>query len=274
MSTNSRQPDEKQGVTQLAGQNGPERPMSLACLDESLHAVRQELPEEKCERLEQLAQQANEAHDLAKEAAIRFCRHSVEAGMALLEAQELCPKRTWGAWLKKHFDGSRSTAYRYMQQAKDAVALKGFVSVLTQNPSEELSRLFTRALKRLVGRQRTASIACDEMPGDAQAEVGLVISQGQPVETVAGSRTMEVVQSAALSPSPETLPLRSADGDPLTTIIVLLDELLTALRLAIESGQSLDYGQFVLDELERIRGDVDVCRLLVRDAHLGAPAPI
>ena len=46
-----------------------------------------------------------------------------------------------------------------------------------------------------------------------------------------------------------------------------MDELLATLGRAIESGQWLDYGPYVLDELARIRGDLDACRLLLCDGR-------
>jgi hypothetical protein len=261
MSTNSRQPNENQEVNQPVSQNAPDKP-TLPVPRETLPVGREELSEEKRKRLNELAERANMAHDQAKDAAVRFCRHSIEAGLALLEAQQLCPKRMWGAWLKKHFDGSRSTAYRYMDQAKDAATLGGSVPNLTQNPSEDLSRLFTRALKRIAERQRAASIDCGEMPSSAETDAGTL------------PPTMGVETSAALSPSIDNSLPSSADEDLLAKASALFDELLDVLRRAMESGQALGYGQFVLDELERLRGDLDVCRLLIRDAHLGTGARV
>jgi hypothetical protein len=180
MSTDSRQPNENQEVNQPVSQNPPENP-KLPVPRAAMPASHEELSEEKRKRLEELAERANAAHDLAKDAAIRFCRHSIEAGMALL------------------------------------------VYCTAQS-------------------ETTTSSAFEE------------------------ERTL-VVEAAA--------PPRLSDhGDLLAKASSLFNELLAVLRQATESGQALDYGQFVLDELERLRGDLDVCRLLIRDAHLGASTPV
>lgn len=125
MSTTSRQPDEKQPGAETACPSGGERANLPACRPASPPAKPRELTEDERERLEQLALRANLAHDLAEKAALQFCRHSIEAGMALLEAQDLCPEKTWLAWLADHFDGSARTAQRYMQQANTVISLGG-----------------------------------------------------------------------------------------------------------------------------------------------------
>ncbi|HQU43307.1 MAG: hypothetical protein B7Z73_01140 [Planctomycetia bacterium 21-64-5] len=247
MSTTSRQAAENQAGAKLPGPSGGARPNLPARREAPLPANRGELSEEKRVRLEQLAMRANLAHDLAKKAAVQFCRHSVEAGMALMEAQDLCPEGAWLAWLADHFDGSARTAQRYMQQASEVILLGDSSAELTLNHPEELSRLFSGALKRLQ-RQRTAASARGQSP----AGVAVTHENGD-------------VAFVDHNSSPE-------GDDPLATIVALFDELLAALRRTIASGQWLDDGPFVRDELERIRGDVDVCRLIVCDARAAAAA--
>jgi hypothetical protein len=126
MSTASQQPDQNQTNTNPNWQNNVECPNLPARRADSPPAKREELSEDERQRLTQLFERANRAHDLAKDAAIKFCRHSVEAGMALLEAQELCPKGRWFTWLREHFEGSIRTAQRYMEQANDVLLLGGW----------------------------------------------------------------------------------------------------------------------------------------------------
>ena len=247
MSTTSRQPDEKQPGAETACPSGGERANLPACRPASPLAKPRELTEDDRERLEQLARRANLAHDLAQQAALQFCRHSIEAGMALLEAQDLCPEKTWLAWLADHFDGSARTAQRYMQQANELIIMGEDVTDLALHHPEELARLFSGALKRL-DRQRAAIPARSEKP------VGV---------SLAGDGG-HLHDAAADSPSDV--------DDPLATVVALFDELLAAMNRTIASGRWLDYGAFVLGELERIRGDVDACRLLVCDARAAASA--
>jgi hypothetical protein len=250
MSTDSRNPDENRDVNQPAGQNSAEQ-RNLPVPREALPPNREELSEEKRQRLEELAERANTAHNLAKDAAVRFCRHSIEAGMALLEAQGLCPKRAWGAWLADHFDWSERTAFRYMHEAKLALLMGGKMTDLAFFHPEELVRLMNKALYQ-IERQHAAAAASSEATTNPAVK----------------EESTPVVEAA------DAPPRLSDDGDLLAKASALFDELLAVLRRATESGQALDYGQFVLDELERIRGDLEVCRLLIRDAHLGASAAI
>lgn len=207
------------------------------------------LSAEELRRLAQLAEQANQAHELVRDAALRFCRHSVQAGMALLEARDLCPAKCWGAWLQDHFDGCPRTARRYMKQAKKLLLLgieRTDVSVL--HP-EDVSRLFDKAIRRIERQGATAAKS-----NEADAALVVTVARGQPVE----------INDGASPPS--------STDDPLVSVLALFDELMAALCDAIESGQQLGDGQFVLDELERIRSDVDACRLLLCDAR--GPAAI
>lgn len=252
MSTESRQTDENQNVNQSSSQHDLDHPILPARSDEPLPTNGDELSKDEWLRLEQLAEQANLSHNLAKDAALQFCKHSIEAGIALLEAHDLCPKGTWFAWLAEHFDGSIRTAQRYMQQANCVLPIGGDTTDLSRHHPEELTRLFSSALKRLE-RQRAAAAVHSESSAAVVAAEGI-------------TEAVDVVN--------DNPPSNISNGDPLTRVVALFDELLAALRLAIDSGQWLDYGEFVLDEMERIRGDVDVCRLLIRDAHLGSPAPI
>lgn len=249
MSTASQLPDENQINAQATGENGSDRANVPAPRGNSPPAQREDLSEEERQRLTQLFEQANMAHDLAKDGAMKFCRHSIEAGMALLQAQELCPKGAWFAWLRDHFDGSIRTAQRYIEQAKDVLLMGGGTTDLSCRPSEDVSQLFAVAMKR-IKRQRVAAIAHNEAEANA-------------------SSTEEAVEGHI---STNSLPLPVND-DPLAVIMALFDELLTALRRTVESGQKLDYGQFVLEELERIRADVDACRLLLCDARAPASIP-
>ena len=247
MSTTSRQSDEKPAGAETACPSGGEQANLPACRPALPPANPRELTEEERERLEQLARRANLAHDLAQQAALQFCRHSIEAGMALLEAQDLCPEKTWLAWLADHFDGSARTAQRYMQQANTVIALGGDATDLSHHHPGELSRLFSGALKRLERRRATAPVHAER-----PARIAVTRESGDGVKV------------------DHRLP--SEVDDPLATVVALFDELLAALNRTIASGRWLEYGAFVLGELERIRGDVDACRLLVCDARAAASA--
>jgi hypothetical protein len=251
MSIDPRQPNEKQEVNRPASQNPAEHP-NLPVPHEARPANREELSDETRQRLEQLAERAHAAHDLAKDAALRFCRHSIEAGMALLEAHNLCPKEIWSTWLVEHFDWSTRTVQRYMRQAKIVLLIGVKTTDLSFLPPEELSRLLEQGLKR-IERQHAAVLRRSESAAPSA-----------PVREIRE-------ESIAINVSPSR---PSTEGDWLAKASALFDELLTVVRRAMESGQGLDYGQFVLDELERIRGDLDVCRLLIRDAHLAASVSI
>ncbi|HEX7378805.1 MAG TPA: hypothetical protein VF278_16910 [Pirellulales bacterium] len=195
-----------------------------------------------------MADQANRAHELVKDAALRFCRHSVAAGMALLEAHDLCPAKSWGAWLQGHFDGSPRTAQRYMKQAKKLLLMGVKTTDLSFLHPEEVYRLFDKAIRRI---ERQGAVLAAAAAKTSEPDAGLVV-------TVAGDRSAEI--GAGRSPP---LPI----ADPLVPVLALFNELMAALCGAMESGQQLDYGELVLDELERIRRDVDACRLLLCDAH-------
>jgi hypothetical protein len=240
MSTDPQRPDDNQEAYEPIRQNGSDQGIPPSRPEEARPLKSEELSEGERQHLVELFCRANVAHDLAKDAAFRFCRHSVEAGAALLQAQDLCPKGTWLVWLADYFDGSARTAQRYMQQAKAALPIGGDATNLSYHPSEELPRLFVSAVLRLE-RQRAVAIAHDEMVDAAEEST-------RPVQVV--------------SDGPPSL---SSSGDPLTTVSALFDELFDALQRAIASGQRLDYGQFVLEELERIRADLEACRLLIND---------
>lgn len=78
----------------------------------------QDIPPD-AERLQQLAEQANEAHVKVGAAATNGLICALAAGQALIEAHRLCPRRKWTAWLAANFKASRWTANRYMAFAKE-----------------------------------------------------------------------------------------------------------------------------------------------------------
>lgn len=243
MSTEPQTPSKNQTADQGTTENAAIRGSVPAQREQPPAAIGERSPEEARRRLEQLASQANLAHELVKDAALRFCRHSVEAGMALLEAHDLCPAGTWGAWLKDHFDGSARTAQRYMKQAKTLLLLGVKTTDLSFFHPEEVSRVFDQAIRRIERQRATA-------PARSDGEANIVVA--------VANRPDEINKRA---PSP------LSSDDPLLMVLALFNELMAAICSAIESGQWLDYGQFVLDELERIRADVDACRMLLSDAR-------
>ncbi|HVA51079.1 MAG TPA: hypothetical protein VNH11_32360 [Pirellulales bacterium] len=68
--------------------------------------VRENRKLERETALAQLAEVANRAHDGVLKAAREAVMRALEAGRALVEAKEICPKGTWTAWLAGNFGGS------------------------------------------------------------------------------------------------------------------------------------------------------------------------
>ncbi len=68
--------------------------------------------------LEALAQQANEYHVKAKDAAETFIQAARCAGQALLKAKKIIGHGGWLAWLRNNFNASAATAEVYMNVAR------------------------------------------------------------------------------------------------------------------------------------------------------------
>ena len=204
-----------------------------------------ELSEADRERIKQLFDRANGAHGLAVKAARDLCQHMLDAGAALVEAKSLCPKGKWQEWLAAHFKASARTAQRYMHLAKLVQAIGEKTTFVSFSHPEELASSLSAALRRIQEQQRATTDP---------------FSETRNISAIADV-LVEIPQSAAayLAAPP------AKDDKSLAKIISLFDELDAALRRAIQSGQWLDYGQFVLDELERIRADLEACRLLIND---------
>lgn len=268
MSTEPRTPSNNEARTNLPAPSDRQLAKPPIVAETGPSKEKSDLSDNDREHLVQLFDRASAAHELAEQGASQFCKYCVEAGMALLEAHDLCPKKRWSAWLRDHFDGSERTAQRYMKQAK-TILMGGGTTALSLNPSEELSWQFTTALMRLERRRAAALPAASEPAKDTPAddcakaledEVSRVRSQASGGRT-ANDRA-QAVEGESVAPPPRP------DDNPLLAISALFDQLIAALGEVIESGQRLDYGQFVLDELKRLRDDVDACHTLLRDAHI------
>lgn len=96
------------------------------------------------ERLVQLAQRINEAHGRVPKALRYALICAYEAGQALLEAHDLCPKRKWLAWLRANFRFSRRTAARYVKFATECNRLGLNGTTLTQIPPNEASAVLKK----------------------------------------------------------------------------------------------------------------------------------
>lgn len=198
-----------------------------------------ELLADERQHLAQLFDRANVAHESAKQGALQFCRHSVVAGAALLEAQSLCPKRLWGAWLKDHFHGSARTAKRYMRQVKEML-VGGEMTDLSPCPSEELAWQFTAALARLERRR---------LADPAQGE--------QTAAAVPAGKPRQMLECASEPPPRDA-------GVTRKTILDLFDQLIAALRELIRFGKETAFERVALEELESVRQDVANCRGLIK----------
>lgn len=197
------------------------------------------------ERIKQLFERANGAHGLAVKAARDLCQHMLDAGAALLEAKALCPKGKWKQWLAAHFKASARTAQRYMHLAKLVLSIRGKTTSVSFCYPEELDSMLSGAIRKIEQQLRSTADASREsriIPAGLDALV---------------DRPRSAAAYLAAPPA--------KDDDSLAKVAALFDELNAALRRAIQSGEWLDYGPFVLEELERIRADLEACRLLISD---------
>ena len=70
-------------------------------------------------QLEEIMKEACEGHTAVLDANKRTKSGALESGAALLRAKALVPHGEWEECLKKHFNGSKRTAQRYMQVARE-----------------------------------------------------------------------------------------------------------------------------------------------------------
>lgn len=245
MSNDARQPEDNQNEQQGVRETNSESAKLPARRDQTGPAGRGELSEADREHIKQLFDRANGAHGLAVKAARDLCQHMLDAGAALLEAKALCPKGMWQEWLAAHFKASARTAQRYMHLAKLVPPIGEKTTSVSFFHPEELASSLSAALRKIERQQRATTDASSETRNIPAAADVLV----------------DIPQSAAayLAAPP------AKDDNSLAKIMSLFDELDASLRRAIQSGEWLDYGQFVLDELERIRADLEACRLLIND---------
>lgn len=75
--------------------------------------------------LARLAGEANTAHQRAGESIVSAIMHGLEAGRALLAAQDLVPYGRWGGWLAENFKGSDRSARRWMRLYRQRERLPG-----------------------------------------------------------------------------------------------------------------------------------------------------
>ncbi len=73
--------------------------------------------------LDAIAQRANAAHRLARDAAARAVEHAIESGRALIEAKSAVGHGNWGAWLADYFEGSERLAQLYCRLARQVPKL-------------------------------------------------------------------------------------------------------------------------------------------------------
>lgn len=144
------------------------------------------------QRLEELAQRLNVAHRGVETAVKNGLACAYEAGKALLEAWDICPKRKWMAWLANNFEPSRWTARRYMDFALECDRRFGnLVGVtLSQIPAEEAGSVLRKLTVLPSGRsKRTSPIGAQSAPTSAvaaPAPVAATSGAAQPAAIVSG----------------------------------------------------------------------------------------
>lgn len=75
------------------------------------------------------AKPINEAHKLAKQCAETAIEHAIRCGKLLAEAKDLVPRGSFDAWVEKHCDFGRRTAYNYLKAGESCNALHGYTSL-------------------------------------------------------------------------------------------------------------------------------------------------
>jgi hypothetical protein len=188
------------------------------------------------ERLEELKRRANVAHHRARGAMATVVEQALEAGNALLEARDICPRGKWLAWLDEHFDGTARTAQRYLQAAKLWQSLAANTSARAPLPLRQTVRLLS-------------SLFDDGEAADTRAT-----GDGKPL--VRPAREQPLIASVRTE-----APSQSDDAEPLAAIFELFERLVATLgRFLAQYDGDVVYGRMVLEDLERIRPDLEVLR--------------
>jgi hypothetical protein len=189
-------------------------------------------PEDRHQKLRQLAELANQAHHHFRESMRQAVADALQAGQALLAAKELCEDRGWTKWLKANFGPSEATARGYMRLATYWPQVGG--------DQERVSGLSYREIMRLIKGMECA---------DGRANPGLkkLVAPVAPADGAITCAEVEGCEPGTLVLSPEI-----AD-EPLGVFKKLLRQAIAELRRVIEADRSeAPYARHLLQPLERI----------------------
>ena len=192
------------------------------------------------QRLEQLAQRANEAHLKVGAALKNGLAYAYEVGGALLEAFEICPKRRWHAWLAANFKPSRWTARRYMDFATECNQRFGGLSgaTLHQIPPEEAGSVLKKLSVRPSGRKKPHA------------------RQTLPASPATSPRADAPAPPAAQPAATVKLPAETAN--PYLPLKKLLEDLMERLRVIMESEDCHDgpFAELLLMDVKSVYADL------------------
>jgi hypothetical protein len=200
-------------------------------MNHDIIASEKERPEDRHQKLRQLAERANQAHRDFRESMRKAVADALQAGQALLEAKELCPKKGWTRWLKANFGPSANTARGYMRLATYWPQLEG--------DSQRVVSLSYREIMRLI-----KGMACaDGRANSAQKRIAAPAAQANGAAAEANAAKI----------SGPALPAPVEGGRPLSKFGRLLHQAIAELRRVIETGLSdAHYARHLLQPLERI----------------------
>jgi hypothetical protein len=196
------------------------------------------------QRLEQLAQRLNEAHRGVEAAVKNGLVCAYEAGKALLEAFDICPKRTWTAWLAVNFKPSRWTARRYMDFALECDQRFGGLAgaTLPQIPPEEAGSVLKKLTVLPSGRTKRTS------PSSRQRALPSAVA-------APASPATDAVASSAAQPSPI---VPGGDPNPYLPIKRMFEQLMEGLRMVMRGDDCHDgpFAEMLRLDLEPVYADL------------------
>jgi hypothetical protein len=200
--------------------------------------VRESRKLEREAALTRLAEIANRAHDGFIEAARVAVTRALEAGRALLEARDICPKGTWTTWLVEHFGASSTTAHDYMSVAM-------YVGEMGNDPGCVAGLSYKEVLRLARGRSRSKN----RLPA-GQEPPSVAVLTSQPAEAAQKPESGHRVER----PSSVAAKLTTEKGgDPFAPIVRLLEQAVVESRSLDQTGaHEASYARHLLKLLEPI----------------------
>ncbi|HVA48421.1 MAG TPA: DUF3102 domain-containing protein [Pirellulales bacterium] len=187
------------------------------------------------ERLAQLAELANQAHDQMVACARQAVAHALAAGKALLEAKDLCDKGAWTKWLADHFRGSKRTARGYMRLATHWDQVGGDRQSVAGLNYTEATRLIT-GLACSDGRANGPTRSAAEKRAAAVARPQTELSRLTQSDQNAGESSLPV----------------PASGRQFALLVHLLRQVVAELRRLAQSSHDGSYARHLLKNLESL----------------------